>query len=49
MAELTIDAADIAAALYWATDAFSSGPESDDDRTVLVLRGVGEEREGVLR
>jgi len=38
----TRNAADIAAALYWATDAFSSGPESDDDRTVLVLRGVGE-------
>ena len=43
----TRNAADIAAALYWATDAFSSGPESDDDRTVLVLRGVGEDRETV--
>jgi sigma-B regulation protein RsbU (phosphoserine phosphatase) len=34
------NAADIAAALFWATDAFSSGPVADDDRTVLVLRGV---------
>jgi len=36
----TRNAADIAAALFWATDAFSSGPEADDDRTVLILRGV---------
>jgi sigma-B regulation protein RsbU (phosphoserine phosphatase) len=34
------DAADIAAALFHATDAFGSWGEASDDRTVLVLRGV---------
>jgi sigma-B regulation protein RsbU (phosphoserine phosphatase) len=35
------DAAGIGAALFQATDAFSSGAEADDDKTVLILRGVG--------
>ena len=34
------DAAEIANALFEATDAFSSGMEAGDDRTVVVLRGV---------
>jgi sigma-B regulation protein RsbU (phosphoserine phosphatase) len=35
------DAAGIGAALFQATDAFSSGAEADDDKTVLILRGSG--------
>jgi phosphoserine phosphatase RsbU/P len=35
------DAAGIGAALFQATDAFSSGAEADDDKTVLILQGVG--------
>jgi sigma-B regulation protein RsbU (phosphoserine phosphatase) len=34
------DAAGIGAALFQATDAFTSGAEADDDQTVLILRGV---------